>query len=117
MIDIDMIEQREQVFGEFRHKLKEISELDQQVTELNALTAAKRGELHEKKEQLSNISSLIEIMLRLDCCPVEAKLRHAEDLEKNNNIVAADDDEVSIIPRKGYYSIGSAHTLVKSIYK
>ncbi|MBX9702317.1 MAG: hypothetical protein K2X74_22965 [Acetobacteraceae bacterium] len=78
MEDLESIQRRESIFD----KLREINaEYEQLVEQADTV----QTQVREKRQEKDHIKKLIMIMVENDCCPVEAQLKYAEELEEADN--------------------------------
>lgn len=78
MTDDSYRERRESVFKTYKKLHDELNELD-----------TKRAETYEaydeKYEEVKRVKNLIDVMMKHDCCPVEAQLTYIDELDNKNS--------------------------------
>lgn len=92
MIDDNGKERREQIFERYRELSIELNEISEKRDELRSLN-------DEKYKEFRHVQTIIEIMLKDNCCPVEAQLKYLNDDDntvshtKSTNIFAIRGDD------------------------
>lgn len=76
MIDIEILKQKEQLYEEYRNKIKELEETRAHSSELRSKLDDSHRQIEKLEVEVRKIHSLIDFMIRNNLDPVEAKLKY-----------------------------------------
>lgn len=76
MTDIEILKQKEQLYEEYRNKIKELEETREHSSELRSKLDDSHRKIERLEDEVRKIHNLIDYMIRNNLDPVEAKLKY-----------------------------------------
>lgn len=85
MIDQDAIERRERIFTRLRETLNQFDAITREFVQKETDIDILRKDAREKEKHISHLTRLINVMIKYDCCPVEAQLKYSDEIDINEH--------------------------------
>lgn len=87
MIEQDSIERRERIFTQLREASLQVDNLAKEYVQKETEMIALRRSVNEKEKHVTRLARLVNVMIKYDCCPVEAQLKYSDEIDINENDV------------------------------
>jgi hypothetical protein len=84
MIDNDGKIRRERVFEQIREISSDITQIVDEKESVHKKMNELSVSLQDKRNKLSTLKRLVDVMIKYDCCPTEATLKHEDEITESN---------------------------------
>lgn len=92
MLDQKAMMQREQVFAEMRETDARLDKLSTERVDIVKSLCNLENNMREIRQNREKLQRLINVMIKYDCCPTEAKLAHSDEIDLSGQSEPLDGD-------------------------